>query len=139
MTAAGKATLDPRPRYHMRVAWIDTDASGRIHHTAAFRWAEAAEHALMRDAGLTVVDGFPRRHVEATFHRPLRFPDAFDLIFGVERIGRSSITYAWQAVRGGELCAEGRSIVVHVDEGGRPAPVPPELRAVLEQLVASDA
>jgi acyl-CoA thioester hydrolase len=31
-----------------RVAWVDTDAGGRIHFTAAFRWAEAAETELMR-------------------------------------------------------------------------------------------
>ncbi len=30
-----------------RVAWIDTDAGGRIHFTAASRSAEAAETALM--------------------------------------------------------------------------------------------
>jgi len=35
-----------------RVAWIDTDAGGRIHFTAAFRYAEAAETELMRSVGL---------------------------------------------------------------------------------------
>ena len=34
-----------------RVAWVDTDAGGRIHFTAAFRWAEQAETALMRRLG----------------------------------------------------------------------------------------
>lgn len=31
----------PRHVAQSRVAWIDTDAGGRIHFTAAFRWAEA--------------------------------------------------------------------------------------------------
>jgi acyl-CoA thioesterase FadM len=35
-----------------RVAWVDTDAGGRIHFTAAFRWAEATETGLMRELGL---------------------------------------------------------------------------------------
>ena len=35
-----------------RVAWVDTDASGRIHFTAAFRWAEATETSLYRELGL---------------------------------------------------------------------------------------
>ena len=35
-----------------RVAWVDTDAGGRIHFTAVFRWAELAETALRRELGL---------------------------------------------------------------------------------------
>jgi acyl-CoA thioester hydrolase len=35
-----------------RVAWVDTDASGRIHFTAFFRWAELAETALRHELGL---------------------------------------------------------------------------------------
>jgi hypothetical protein len=30
----------------LRVAWVDTDAGGRIHWSAVFRWAELAEHAF---------------------------------------------------------------------------------------------
>jgi len=38
-----------------RVAWVDTDAGGRIHFTAAFRWAELAETA---DAVVSVPEIF---------------------------------------------------------------------------------
>src|SRR5207247_3063539 len=58
----------PRHVGRSRVAWIDTDAGGRIHFTAAFRWAEAAETALLRSLGL--LDGwgdYPRRAVEAEY------------------------------------------------------------------------
>jgi acyl-CoA thioester hydrolase len=118
-------------RERMRVAWADTDASGRIHFTAAFRWAEVAEHALLRRLGLSPpgnADGFPRRHVEATYHRPLRFADEFDLVLAAERVGRTSVTYAWQAIRDGQVCVEGRTVTVHVDGDGTPTPVPRALR-----------
>jgi len=48
------------------VAWVDTDAGGRIHFTAAFRWAELAETALMRRLGLigATWGDYPRRKVE---------------------------------------------------------------------------
>jgi YbgC/YbaW family acyl-CoA thioester hydrolase len=115
----------------MRVTWADTDASGRIHHTAAFRWAENAEHAMLRQLGLAALGNFPRRHVEATYHLPLRFGDEFDLILSPEKVGRTSITYCWQAVRDGELCAEGRSVTVHVGPDGTPCQLPAELRAGL--------
>src|SRR5687767_10143613 len=42
----------PRHIARSRVAWIDTDAGGRIHFTAAFRWAESGETALLRSLGL---------------------------------------------------------------------------------------
>ena len=67
----------------LRVNWIDTDASGRIHYTAALRYFEVAEHGLMRElfgaAGnaLTRSFGLPRVHVEADFAALLTYPDEF--------------------------------------------------------------
>ena len=127
----------PRPdgaahhRERMRVAWVDTDASGRIHVTAAFRWAEVAEHALLHRLGLIPpgnADGFPRRHVVATYPPALRFADEFDLVLAAVRVGRTSVTYAWQVIRDGQVCVEGRTVTVHVDGDGTPAPLPPALR-----------
>lgn len=50
----------------LRVAWVDPDAGGRIHFTAAFGYAEVAETALLREVGLVdrLVD-YRRRHVAA--------------------------------------------------------------------------
>ena len=107
----------------MRVAWVDTDAGGRIHFTNAFRWAEVAETSLMRRIGM--LDGwgdFPRKHVEAEFHHVLRFDDEFDVRLRVEAVGRTSITYAWTLEREGEICVSGRHTVVNVDRDGRPGP-----------------
>ncbi len=115
-----------------RVQWVDTDAGGRIHFTAAFRWAEAAETALMRRIGL--LDGwgdYPRKHVEAQFHRVLRFEDEFDVRLRVESVGRTSITYVWTIEKAGEAAIEGRHTVVHVDAGGTPDSVPDAIRAAL--------
>ncbi|HXG76873.1 MAG TPA: thioesterase family protein [Gaiellaceae bacterium] len=116
----------------LRVAWVDTDAGGRIHFTNAFRWAEVAETSLMRRLGMLEGWGdYPRRHVEAEFHRVLRFDDEFDVRLRVERVGRTSITYAWTLERDGEVCVSGRHTVVNVDRDGRPAPLPDEVRAAL--------
>src|SRR6266498_3159839 len=63
-----------------RVAWVDTDAGGRIHFTAAFRWAEAAETALGRSLGLLQEWGdLPRRAVEAEYLQVLRFEDEIEV------------------------------------------------------------
>jgi acyl-CoA thioester hydrolase len=116
----------------LRVAWVDTDAGGRIHFSNAFRWAEVAETSLMRRFGM--LDGwgdFPRKHVEAEFHRVLRFDDEFEVRLRVERVGRTSITYAWTLERDGEVCVSGRHTVVNVDRDGRPAALPDDVRAAL--------
>jgi acyl-CoA thioester hydrolase len=122
----------PRHIEKSRVAWIDTDAGGRIHFTAAFRWAEAAETALMRPFELMDNWGnYPRRAVEAEYLAVLRFDDEFEIELAVERVGTSSITYAWEIRRDGELCIRGRHTAVHVDADGRPTPLTPQVRSAL--------
>lgn len=123
------------PRYISlsRVAWIDTDAGGRIHFTAAFRWAETAETALLRSLGLLDDWGdYPRRAVEAEYLAVLRFEDEFEVELTLEKVGTSSITYGWEIRRpDGEVCIRGRHTAVHVDANGRPAPLSPEARRAL--------
>jgi acyl-CoA thioester hydrolase len=116
----------------LRVAWADTDAGGRIHFTAALRYAEIAETGLRRQAGLLGDWGdYPRKRVEAEYHRVLRFEDEVDVRIRAEGVGRTSITWAWEIVREGEVCIEGRHVVVHVDRQGRSTPVPDTLRRAL--------
>lgn len=117
----------------MRVAWVDTDAGGRIHHTAAFRWAELAEVELFR--GIGHVQGwpgrFPRREVHAEFFVPLEFDDELQVDLDVERIGRTSITFAWEIAQAGSTCVAGGHTTVHIDGDGRPQALPDVLRTEL--------
>jgi acyl-CoA thioester hydrolase len=111
---------------------VDTDAGGRIHFTAVFRWVEAAETALMRRLGL--MEGwanFPRRHVEADYLRVLVFEDEVEVRLRVERVGSTSITYGWDLVKDSEPYVSGSHTVVHVDDEGRASELPEALRAVL--------
>ena len=127
----------PRHVARSRVAWVDTDAGGRIHFTAAFRWAEAAETALMRSLGLLDYWGdYPRRAVEAEYLAVLRFEDEFELELVPEHVGTTSITYSWEVRRDGETCISGRHTVVHVDGGGRPAPLSAVVRRALTGTTA---
>jgi YbgC/YbaW family acyl-CoA thioester hydrolase len=115
-----------------KVAWVDTDAGGRIHFTAVFRWVEAAETALMRRMGL--MEGwsdYPRRHVEADYLAVLVFEDDVDVRLRVEGVGTTSITYAWEIAKAGEVAVQGSHTVVHVDEDGRASELPDAVRAAL--------
>ena len=115
-----------------RVAWVDTDAGGRIHFTAAFRWAELAEVGLRRELGLVEGWGdYPRRRVEAEFLRVLVFEDEIEVRIRPERLGQTSITWVFEIIRDGDVCVRGTLVVVHVDSQGRPAPLTEKERAVL--------
>ena len=115
----------------VRVEFVDTDAGGRIHHTAALRWAERAEHQLLRDVGWPHLTRFPRRHVAVEFLAPLRFGDEVGLEIRATAVGRSSITYEWRVLRGAQVCVQGTTTCVHVDSDDRPTPVPAALRTAL--------
>ena len=117
-----------------RVAWVDTDAGGRIHFTAAFRWAELAETALMRRLGLigATWGDYPRRKVEAEYLKVLRFDDEIEVRLRVDKVGRTSVTYAWTIAKDGEAHIKGRHTVVQVGAEGQPEPLSDALRSVLD-------
>lgn len=114
------------------VSWSDTDASGRFHFTAPWRWVEDAEHTLYRDAGLDV-GSFPRRAVSATYQAPLVAGDRYQVSLSVDRVGTSSVSYAWTVRGPAGVAVSGSHTAVHVDATGRPAPVPTGLRERLSR------
>ena len=116
----------------LRVAWVDTDAGGRIHFSNAFRWAEQAETALRRKLGILEGWGdYPRKRAEAEFHEVLRFEDEIDVRVTPERLGRTSITWRFEITHESVLCVEGRMVVVHVGKDGRPTPLTDDERQAL--------
>ena len=124
---------------NLRVGWIDTDASGRIHYTAALRYFEVAEHGLMRElfggAGNPSMRGFglPRVHVEADYSAALTYPDEFKCGARVAAVGRTSVTYGFEAHRSADdlLCLSGKIVAVAIGPDGTSMPLPAEFREVL--------
>ena len=129
----------------MRVNWIDTDTGGRIHYTAALRYFEVAEHQLMRklfgsshwheEHGLLM----PRVHVECDYKAALGYPDEFECTARIIRVGRSSLTYGYEARRpDGEVCLVGKIVAVTLDKHGAVIPLPDALRTVVEGAVQDE-
>jgi acyl-CoA thioesterase FadM len=100
---------------------VDTDAGGRIHFSNVFRWAEQTETALRRSGVLDGWGDYPHKRAGAEFHQVLRFEDAIDVRV-CRRVGASDHP-RFEITRDGELCVDGRLVVVHVDADGRPAPL----------------
>lgn len=66
------------------------------------------------------------------FHKPVQIGDVVCVYAGLDRVGRTSLTYlieAWVIRRdtlAREKVTEGRFTYVAIDQNGRPRPVPPD-------------
>ena len=123
--------------HRVRVAFVDTDASGRIHFTAMLRFFETAEQEFLRSLGFNYHDapkdmGFPRVRVECEYRSAVTFDDALDIAVTVKRVGTSSYTLDFVATKGDTIAANGSIVVVCVDRReGRSRAIPEELRRAL--------
>lgn len=133
----------PEPRWHTtrrRVAWTDTDPSGAYQFTAALRYAEDAEVAMLRDLGVLdlLYPHLPRVSLHANYARPCYFEELLDVDVRVSRLGHSSLdcSFRLRATEGTKdtesVRASGTIVSVHLDGTGRAAPFPDQARAALQ-------
>jgi YbgC/YbaW family acyl-CoA thioester hydrolase len=101
------------------VEFGDTDMAGIAHFSAFFRYMESAEHAYLRSLGLSVAMewegervGFPRVSASCDYLKPVRFEDVLTVTVAVEKLGRTSVTYAFEFLKGDEPAARGRITAV---------------------------
>ena len=83
--------------------------------------------------------GFPTVRIETDFRRPFRFGEPMRLVLDVARIGRSSVTFRYRGFNGAEAepSVEALGTVVVIDlDSFETLPIPPDIRAVLEDLKA---
>ena len=136
--------------YERRVTFRDTDAGGIVHFSVLFTYFEDAEHAFWRSLGTSVVASgpegtltWPRVHASCDFLRPARFEDLLAIQIGIDRIGRSSLTFAGTIRHDGMLIANGRWVTVccRVAPDGQlePQPIPPRLLERLEVIGEDDS
>src|SRR5438552_18466852 len=77
-----------------RIEWPDTDASGMYHNTAALRFIEVAETALLDRLGFVqaIYGRQPRVHIDADFLRPIRSRDLVELELCDAAVGRMAVS-----------------------------------------------
>ena len=120
--------------------WSDNDMYGHLNNAVYYELFDSAINGwLISGAGADVLS-LPELGVVAEsgcrFFRELEYPRRLEVAVRVERLGRSSITYAlglFDAERE-ELAALGHWVHVYIDRTSRaPAPIPAAVRELLER------
>jgi YbgC/YbaW family acyl-CoA thioester hydrolase len=106
-------------RLKRRVQFYETDMAGIVHFSCYFRYMEEAEHAMWREAGMSIAPagseiGWPRVAVSFEYHRPLRFEDEFEIELRVAELTEKSIRFSCVIERGDTRIATGAMTVVCV-------------------------
>ncbi len=118
--------------------FYETDMAGMVHFSWFFRYMEEAEHALWREAGLTIASlgeevGFPRLAASCEYHAPLHFQEELDVWIGVAAITKRTIRYAFVMSRGPTKVASGSTTIVCVSrrkgEPMKAIDIPPDVRS----------
>jgi YbgC/YbaW family acyl-CoA thioester hydrolase len=126
-----------------RIEFADTDMAGIVHFANFFRFMEAAEVEFLRSRGLSVAlvwegqqIGFPRVSASCDYLRPARFEDVLDVVVRLHKLGRKSVTYAFEFSKAGEVVARGQvsSVCCQVGTGHHleSIEIPASLRERLE-------
>jgi len=116
-------------RYRRRVQFAETDLVGVVHFSWFARYMEEAEHALWREAGLSIAPPgakvlYPRVALSIDFKAPLVFEDEFEDHVRIESMSARTIRYAHTLMRDSTVIATGTMTATCVGSG------PPPLRSV---------
>lgn len=95
-----------------RVQFYETDAAGIVHFSWFFRYMEEAEHALWREAGLSIHPehsdiGWPRVAAACEFHSALKFEQEFDVAIRITEMTKRTMSYACEMSQNGQRIASG--------------------------------
>ena len=125
-------------RHTRRVQFYETDAAGIVHFSWFFRYMEEAEHALWREAGLSIAPpgaeiGWPRIAAAFDYHRPLHFEEEFEVSIAIAAITKKTIQYTCLITRGHTKIATGNLTIACVSKRAREPlraiEIPPEIAA----------
>jgi acyl-CoA thioester hydrolase len=124
-------------RLRRRVLFYEADPAGIVHFSWFFRYMEEAEHALWREAGLSIAPRrsevvFPRISAAFEYHSPLRFEEEFDVHIRVAAMTDKTMRYACEVTRGQTKIATGGLTIVCATKQGddmKAVSFPPDIAA----------
>lgn len=129
----------------IRIQFVDTDASDRIHYTAVFRFFELLDHEFFRSIGYSYKELFaqgyemPRIHVDCSYLGSVFYDDELDAQVEIINIGNSSFTYQFQFFKEEQLVVKGSLKVVFITAAnGKTITIPVTIRNELERHLVQE-
>ncbi|MGK7377320.1 acyl-CoA thioesterase [Planococcus sp. 1R117A] len=130
----------------IRIQFVDTDASKRIHYSAVFRYFETLDHEFFRSIGCSYKDLFetgyemPRVHLDCTYLGSVEYDDELEACVSVAKIGNSSFTYSFNFYKAGQVVIKGSLTVVFITSAdGKKVTIPPFIKEELEKHLDKSA
>jgi len=133
-----------RYRYFLAIAtrWMDNDVYQHVNNVVYYSYFDTVVNRYLIDHGVLEVGVSPVIglvvETACQYFSPIAFPDTVHAGLRVGEFGRTSVCYEVGIFRNDQAAAsaQGHFVHVYVDRAsGRPVPLPPELRSVLEPLV----
>ena len=127
--------------YPIRVYYEDTDAAGMVYHANYLKFAERARTEMLRHLGvgqekLRAASGivFVVRRCSADYLLPARLDDELAVVTRLARLGGASLDLDQEVRRGAAPLVRLAFRIACLGRSGRPARLPPALRAALASL-----
>ncbi|MGB7541048.1 MAG: thioesterase family protein [Burkholderiales bacterium] len=138
---------ETRDRYRHFLAittrWMDNDPYSHVNNVVYYSYFDTVVNRYLIEKGVLDIEKSPviGLVVETQCHyfSAIAFPDTVHAGLRVAALGRSSVRYEVGIFRNDEpqAAAQGHFVHVYVERlSGRPASLPPELRAALQPLLA---
>ena len=128
-----------------RVGFSDTDAQGIVYYGRYLPYFDHARVEYHRHLGLLGYDlgelEFVMRASHVLYEAPARFDDLLEVFVRTKRIGRTSVTSEYCAVRVADdvlMCTAEQTLVLVDLDDRRPAAIPDSYRTVLERFEGVD-
>jgi acyl-CoA thioester hydrolase len=130
---------------YTRVGFSDTDAQGIVYYGRYLPYFDLARVEYSRHLGVLAIDvgecEFVMRACTVVYDAPARFDDLLEVFIRTSRIGRSSLTTEYAAIRVEDdvlMCtAEQTLVLVELDER-RSVPIPAGYRDAIERFEGAD-
>jgi acyl-CoA thioester hydrolase len=124
-----------------RVRYSETDQMGVVYHAEYLVWCEVGRTDFIRALGLPYSElekrGTSLAVAEATirYHAPARYDNLIRVETSLVEVRSRAITFGYliRNAESGERLATARTLLVSLDHSGKPVPMPPEVRALMER------
>ncbi len=137
---------EPRPHFDVefRVRYAETDQMGVVYHSEYLVWCEVGRTEYIRALGLPYSEMERRGALLAVadaslrFHAPARYDDLVRVETTLASVKSRAVTFDYliRHVQSDQRLVTARTMLVSLDRAGRSAPIPADVRSLLDRAAA---